>query len=232
MRRICVWMIFLPLLAGFLSGCGGSGGSGQASDEFGLTGPVFQGGQKTLRIVLGATSIGTSHQLPIVFLLYDQFGQPAPDDSKILVSFNLGGKIDPSDLSTKEGHAEALYTSSSSAGVETISAAGLGVTGSATVAILAEPPSRPLVKVTPAADQVRTGQTVPIVVFVTNGSGNAVSTSVTMYSEQSGSFNPGSGNSDIGMFITQYTASSSVGVDRITAIAGGTIATASLAVVP
>lgn len=232
MSRTFVGLMMFLLCTGLLAGCSSSGGSGEASDVLGLTGPVIQGGKPTLQILPAAPSVGTSRDLPMVFLVKDAFGQPAPDETKILVSFTFGGRLDPVELTTKDGHAQAVYTAGSNAGVENVTAATMGITGSTTVLVQANPPARPLVQVRPALDQVRPGQASPIVVFVNNSSGNAVATSVIMFSGQGGTFAPPSGTSDDGMFVTEYTASTSVGVDVIGAIAGGTTATASLAVVP
>ncbi len=232
MRSIFTGAVLVATVLVTLVGCSGTGGSGAPSDAIGLTGPVIRGVAPRLQIVPAMRTVGTNRTTPLVFTAFDEYGRACADGTKIVVSFNFGGRIDVADVTTAKGYAMAMYTAGANAGVEMITATALGVTGSTTVTVVADPPAQPVVRVAPVVDQVRPSETLPVVVFVNNTAGNAVVVPVQMYSRMGGTFAPASGNSENGLFVTNFTASSSQGVDELSAIAGGTTATASLAVVP
>lgn len=224
------------LLSAFLSGCQGSNGGGNSSAALGITGDTFRN-RSSIKILPAAASLQTNAAIPLVVTMTNEFGLPAPESTKVILTTRLGGKIASSSYSDltllKGGFLQTTFTSGTVPGVETIYATGLGLNASVTLTVSASPQTWPLVRVTPSSDQIKPGESIPIIVFVNfSDSGLPANLRVFLYSQQGGSFAAADGTADNGVYLTTYTASTSAGIDTITAVAGGIIATASIAVFP
>jgi len=232
------WKIFLVigvgvvLLSVVLIGCSGSNGEQRASDWVGLTGDQIKGSSANVMLFVSGKSVKTGQSLPVAVLVLDQHGTSVIDGTKVQFFSQLGGKFGDAELSATSGWCQANYAAGTTPGTDVITALALGVTATATVWVVPQAVPVLKVRVTTAVDQVRPSETSPVAVFVADEGGAAVKTTVRMHSANGGAFNPAEGESTDGFFTTMFTASSTVGVETITAMAMGTTGSTTLSVYP
>jgi len=228
------WKMFsvCTLAAALLAGCGGSSET-RSSGWLGVPGDQLAGVDATLTVVPSASAVTVGKPLILVALVEDKYGHPAADGTTLEFATRLGSTIESgSNASTKGGVFQTVVTAANTAGVEAISVSTPHVFATATFEIVAQPQPVTRVTVSPVRDRVAPGGGLPIVVFVKNESGVALTETVTMFSPAGGTFEPASGKTDEGVFVTTYTASTAQGLDWVTAIANGQVGSTTVAVKP
>ncbi len=215
-----------------LSGCDGSSET-RSSGWLGVPGDNFAGVDATITAITSTDILPTGGKMPLVVIVKDKYGRPAADETPVLITTRLGSFIDTSASAvTKNGALQALVTATNTADIETITVSTPHAFSSVTFRIVAQPQPVTLVKVSPVSDSVALSGKMPVIVFVTNESGVPSDGTVDMYSPAGGTFEAASGKSENGVFLTTYTAPAAQGVDWLTAIVNGRVASTSIAVKP
>lgn len=230
--RIFICCVLTVFVACWFSGCGSTDGSSNSSAWAGLTGSDLRSGTPlSIQVIPGTSQVTTGNPFVVVIRGYDSYGRPITDSTGLTVTSKIGA-VTNSTLSFSKGYATANYTAGTTPGVETITAFHNGMVGSATLTVTSASLNLPRVRMVCVPDQVVPGGTAFIVVFVTNAGGVPTKAGVKLLAAKGGTFAASTGDSTDGVFTTTYTASTSAGIDQITAVADGGVGTATLAVIP
>jgi len=228
-----MFLLCCTLVCGTIAGCGDENAETRSSSWLGVSGETAAGIDATVTAITSANTLPTGGKMPLVVLVYDKYGHRAADGTTIVFATRLGSSIDQaSSATTKDGVFQTLITAGDQAGVETVTVSTPHAFVNTTFQIVTQPQPVTLVKVSPVSDSVALSGTMPVIVFVSNESGVPVDDTVTMHSTAGGTFEAASGKSEKGVFLTTYTAPAAQGVDWLTAIVNGRVASTSIAVKP
>lgn len=236
-RRSFILILLAIAFGTILSGCGGSGDSeARSSSWMGLPSETLEGVGASVRVVAPSGILGAGRSMPIVVFLKDRYGHAVADETPLTVGSKLGSSIEPGvsggSLSAKNGSVQCIVTAAAITGVETLTFVSPQAVGSVSFQITFEAQPSPVVRVAPVADTVKVSGTLPVVVFVSNGSGIPLDSEVRMFCLNGGSFKDESGSASGGVFLTEFTAPADQGVCWISAIVNGKTASTSVAVLP